>query len=98
MLRWSLRRVRPVGDDELAEQDWPQWWAGDVHDRLLAMLDRAAGALAADGQSQARGDGSAVDVSVALPQLVAGLDLATARLVVASLDLDPVGLAEVAHA
>ncbi len=100
MLRWSLRRIRPVGDDELAEQDWPQWWAGDVHDRLLAMLDRAADALATEGQEPGtqRDDGPALDVPAALPRLVTGLDLATARLVVASLDLDPVGVAEVAHA
>ncbi|MGN6578306.1 MAG: hypothetical protein ACTHKG_21735 [Nocardioides sp.] len=95
LLRWSLRRIRTVGDDEVADNRWPAWWAGDVHARLLAILDRAGRAV--DGTSSATRGAADVDLSDALPRLVAGLDLATARLVVASLDLDPIGVAEVAR-
>jgi hypothetical protein len=102
MLRWSLRRVRPVDAAELADRGWPSWWAGDVHDRLLTGLDRAVSALSGDELPEPDGrqpdEGPAPDLSAALPELVTGLDLATARLVVASLDLDPVGVPEVARA
>ncbi len=97
LLRWSMRGVRPVPADELAEQRWPQRWSGDVHDRLLATLDRALAMLSGDDDGAQR-DEAAVDVTATLPVLVEGLDLATARLVVASLDLDPAGIAEAAHA
>jgi hypothetical protein len=101
MLRWSLRRVRPVDDSDLADHAWPSWWAGDVHDRLLAGLDRAVSVLS-DGESPEEwtrpDEEPAPDLSAALPELVTGLDLATARLVVASLDLDPAGVPEAARA
>ncbi|WP_435198085.1 hypothetical protein [Janibacter sp. GS2] len=96
LLRWSLRRIRPIGAEELAERAWPHAWAGDVHDRLLTMLERAAASLrAAPGDPD---DAAGGDAAAALPHLVSGLDLATARLVVASLDLDPLGTAEVQRA
>lgn len=104
LLRWSLRRVRVIGVEELTGREWPRWWAGDVHDRLLTTLDRAAASLRAgqgDAQDRANEDSSSGPVGgtlEALPQLVSGLDLATARLVVASLDLDPVGTVEVHRA
>jgi hypothetical protein len=101
MLRWSLRRVRPVDDSDLADHGWATWWAGDVHDRLLAGLDRAVSVLS-DGEPPEEwtrpDEGPAPDLSTALPELVTGLDLATARLVVASLDLDPAGVPEAARA
>lgn len=103
LLRWSLRRIRVIGVEELADREWPRWWAGDVHDRLLSTLDRAAASLRAgreNAQDSADTDSTRVPVVgtlEALPQLVSGLDLATARLVVASLDLDPVGMDEVQH-
>ncbi len=91
LLRWSLRGVGVVGADMLEEHALPQRLGGDVWDRLLGMLDRAAAVL---GSSEVpagpapRRDRAAFDTD-ALPHLVAGLDLAAARLVVASLDLDP---------
>jgi hypothetical protein len=57
-------------------------------------------ALSGDGEHDGTqpAEGQAPDLSAALPELVTGLDLATARLVVASLDLDPAGVPEAARA
>lgn len=77
-LRWSLRGVGPVGGEQLWGQGLPADAAGDTYDRLLRMLDRAADATQDQGPA----------LSVAqLPDLLTGLDVATARLVLASLDL-----------
>ncbi|MDQ3343442.1 MAG: hypothetical protein M3524_07710, partial [Actinomycetota bacterium] len=76
VLRWSLRGIRPLSEKELSKRGLPTSFAGDTYDRLLSMLE-----------------GTATDVigdhffTHHLPRLVTGLDLATARLVVASLDL-----------
>ncbi|MEH0844809.1 hypothetical protein V6U81_20705 [Micromonospora sp. CPCC 205711] len=94
-LRWSLRRVGPLDVQQTADRDLPDAMTGDVRDRLLAMLDRAAGGIA--GQ-RPTGPSSGVPVD-AIPDLVRGWDLATARLIVASLDLDPLVVdREVTHA
>ncbi|MCW3840611.1 hypothetical protein ONA70_10930 [Micromonospora yasonensis] len=84
-LRWSLRRIGPLEAHELARRGLPDTLAGDVYDRLLAMLDHAADSIA--GQHPiCRPPGTPVE---AIPDLVRGWDLATARLIIASLDLDP---------
>jgi hypothetical protein len=96
VLRWSLRRLRPLTDDDLTRQGLPSHLRGDTRDRLLSMLARAAADLA----------GSAVRVDRPRPvplgsiaDLVCGLDLGAARLVVASLDLEPfTATSEVVHA
>ncbi|RZU76351.1 hypothetical protein EV384_4994 [Micromonospora kangleipakensis] len=93
-LRWSLRRVGPRNAHDLARRGLPTTMAGGVRDRLLAMLDRAAHSTA--GQ-QPTGPPLRVPVD-AIPDLVRGWDLATARLIVASLDLDPLAAdREVSH-
>ncbi|MFG2058721.1 hypothetical protein ACGFI9_32330 [Micromonospora sp. NPDC048930] len=93
-LRWSLRRVGPLDAQDLARRGSPATVTGDVRDRLLAMLDRAANSIA--GQ-QPTGPLLGVPVD-AIPDLVRGWDLATARLIVASLDLDPLAAdREVSH-
>ncbi|MDN4175803.1 hypothetical protein QWY28_22775, partial [Nocardioides sp. SOB77] len=77
-LRWSLRGLRPLTGDAVQEQGLPADAAGDTYDRLIGMLDRAA----ATGAVEAR--------TLSTDQLAAaviGLDLAAARLVVASLDI-----------
>ncbi len=83
LLRWSLRGVRPVADDEAAARGLPADAAGDTYDRLLRLLDRAT------GQETASDDGRAFTTGQ-LADLATGLDLATARLVVASLDVHSV--------
>lgn len=75
-LRWSLLGLRPLSEAERHRHGLPTSLAGDTYDRLLRML----GALGTAGE------GSAVAVD-RLPRLVTGLDVATARLVLASLDL-----------
>ncbi len=82
-LRWSLRGLRPLTVDDLHAHGLPEQLQGDTYNRLLAMLDRLSGTEADQGEGQ--------DVSPeAIASVVVGLDLATARLVVASLDLPPV--------
>jgi hypothetical protein len=90
-LRWSLRGIRPLSAEEVHHLGLPAAAAGDTYDRLIGMLDRAS---AGDGPT-APGDVAAhmhgADRSLSpdsLARLVTGLNLATARLVVASLDLD----------
>ncbi|WP_278255428.1 hypothetical protein [Nocardioides convexus] len=76
VLRWSLRGIRPLTEADLRRRGLPASLVGDTYDRLLWMLDSVETAV----------DGTSVAVHH-LPELIAGLDLATARLVVASLDL-----------
>jgi hypothetical protein len=76
VLRWSLRGIAPLSAADLLGSGLPPSLEGDTYDRLVRMLD---GVLVADG-------GASLAVHQ-LPQLVTGLDLAAARLVIASLDL-----------
>lgn len=85
MLRWSLRGIRPLGADDLQRLGLPSRLVGDTHDRLLAMLDHAAQLPDCDAAPESERL-SAEQVS----QLVIGLDVATARLLVASLDIHTV--------
>ncbi len=85
-LRWSLRGLGALGDDDLERHRLPKRLRGDAYDRLLWMLERSAQVLTGPD----RFDESThwqVPPS-ALSELVTGLDLAATRLVVASLDLD----------
>ncbi|MFI7523415.1 hypothetical protein [Micromonospora globbae] len=86
MLRWSLRRLGPVTDQDVARWNLPDTLRGDTRDRLLAMLDRAAQALAGTN-SQLVAEQPRVPLE-AVADLVRGWDLAAARLIVASLDVD----------
>lgn len=97
LLHWSLRRVGPLPPDELARLGLAPDLTGDVWDRLNGMLDRAA--LAADGPVGVAAGGP-VGVAVGVPvtppaavaRVVSGWDLATARLIVASLDIAALGV------
>jgi len=82
LLRWSLRAIRPLDEDDLRRQDLPTGWRGDTHDRLIRMLADAVAALHGKDTTIAP-DASPEQIA----QQVVGLDLATARLVVASLDI-----------
>ncbi|MGW3606290.1 hypothetical protein [Micromonospora sp. NPDC005161] len=86
LLRWSMRRLGPLTEQDLARWHLPEHLRGDTRDRLLSMLDRAAQGLAqADGQPAHERPAVLIE---AVADLVRGWDLATARLIVASLDLD----------
>ncbi len=82
MLRWALRNILPLGADDLQRLGIPFHLAGDTHDRLLAMLDRAVHLI--DGHAAPERERFSAEL---VAQLVVGLDLATARLIVASLDI-----------
>lgn len=85
LLRWSLRDIGVLTVDEARQLHLSSDQAGDAWDRLLIMLEHAGGEPSA-------GKGvSAVPVNAvaAVPGLVEGLDLAAARLIVASLGLAP---------
>lgn len=90
LLRWSLRDVGAVRAGDLEPHGLPERLRGDVYDRLLAMLEQARtgrSSVPVNSAGPAASDGSAAAVR-ALPGLVTGLDLAAARLLVASLALD----------
>ncbi len=92
LLRWSLGRLGVVDDSALA-QHLGLAHAGGVFDRLLGMLGAARDAI--NGSTEERRD--ARRLITALPQLVTGLDLAAARLVVASLGLPSLAADRHAH-
>jgi hypothetical protein len=76
VLRWSLRGIGPLREEDLRECGLPAALVGDSYDRLLRMLEPVGTDVAGERVSADQ-----------LGRLVTGLDLATARLVVASLDL-----------
>ncbi|MBU2074987.1 MAG: hypothetical protein KJ938_11190, partial [Actinobacteria bacterium] len=88
-LRWSLRGVRRLSDEDAHARGLPADAVGDTYDRLIGMLDRAvAGVVATAGNTGTRTNDTGRTLSTDhLPHLVMGLDLATARLVLASLDI-----------
>ena len=82
MLRWALRNIRPLGADDRQRLGIPSRLLGDSHDRLLTMMRSAAHLL--DGDAVPETEPLSAEL---VSQLVVGLDLATARLTVASLDI-----------
>ncbi len=89
-LRWSLRGVRRLSDKEAHARRLPADAVGDTYDRLMGMLDRAVAGVAATaaGDIGTRTNDAGRTLSTDhLAHLVMGLDLATARLVLASLDI-----------
>ena len=80
VLRWSLRDLGALSVDELHSQGWPGGWAGDTYVRLLHTIDHAR-----NGIQQPASSAELTDV---VPGIVAGLDVAAARLVIASLGID----------
>ncbi|TFV61853.1 hypothetical protein E4P41_09045 [Geodermatophilus sp. DF01-2] len=81
LLRWSLRGAGPIDAGACRELGLDEQAAGDVHDRLVALLTDARRGL--DGGRLPE----PVPVGV-LARLVPGLELGAVRLLVASLDLD----------
>lgn len=78
-LRWSLRGLRPLAVHDLPDPGLPEHLAGDTYDRFVAMLDRAT----RDAEEPPTVSPAGVAAAVV------GLELAAARLVIASLDLPP---------
>ncbi len=81
-LRWALRGLRPLDEAQLARHGLTAHPGGDAVDRLLAMLDRLEDPA---GSTPARTPAPMPAPAVA--ELVTGLDLGAARLVVAGLDI-----------
>lgn len=81
LLRWSLRGLGLIDQDRAADRGWPAAWCGDAYDRLLRLLDPPTAAVPDDQPSP----GDLAAVAHALPDLLGGVNLATTRLVVASL-------------
>lgn len=82
LLRWSLRDVGPLGAAEFERLGLPSHFSGDSYDRLRAMI-RGVGQLVDGDVAPQEWEPSAELVA----ELIIGLDLATARLMVASLDI-----------
>ncbi|MEP7331680.1 MAG: hypothetical protein ABI692_06280 [Terracoccus sp.] len=82
LVRWSLRGI---GDLRPGDQpDAPPPLHGDVYERLVSLADQARAELVGDAEPPA-----SLPVLLAVAErLVVGLDLAAARLVVASLAID----------
>lgn len=92
LLRGSLRRVLVLDHLECQRYGLPASCRGDAYDRMLRTLTRIQ--VAVDG------GGPTVDDDVSwqvLPDLVIGLELATLRLGVASVNLQPLPAHGVAH-
>lgn len=83
LLRWSLRGI---GDLRRIDDPPTTSWAprGDVYDRLLKLIDDARSDLAGTDRPELPWP----ELLAVAERLVVGLDLATARLVVASLAID----------
>nr|WP_232004223.1 hypothetical protein [Mycobacterium gordonae] len=86
-LHWSLRDIAALTPEDCKTLELPTALAGDCFDRLLAQVDMARHALANSAEPHAVATATN-NVLVALPHLVSGLDLGTARLVIASLGID----------
>lgn len=95
LLRWSLRDLAPFDVADAERRRLPGPLSGDTYDRLLAHVENALAYLSLS-PSVFRADLSSV--IGALPELVRGLEVATARLVVASLGVDITPVGRVSHA
>ncbi|MEE3754861.1 MULTISPECIES: hypothetical protein [Mycobacterium] len=87
LLRWSLRDLAPLTSESLDRHELPAALAGDTYDRLLTRVGLARTLLREPLRSSLF-ELDSTKISDALPALVRGLDVATARLVVASLGID----------
>jgi len=74
LLRWSLHEVGVIEESAARAHGWPSGWVGDAYDRLRRLLEDPTDA-----------DLSVAAVAAALPDILAGAELASARLTVASL-------------
>lgn len=82
-----MRDIASLTPEDCKTLELPTVLAGDCYDRLLAQVDMARHALANTTEPSGVAT-AATSVIDALPHLVSGLDLGTARLVIASLGID----------
>ncbi|MCV7075769.1 hypothetical protein H7I94_08630 [Mycobacterium szulgai] len=87
VLRWSLRDIASLTVKDCDGLGLPAALAGDCYDRLLARVDIVRRALSEPLEPNVLRVAAAGIVDT-LPHLVDGLDLATARLLIASLGID----------
>ena len=87
LLRWSLRGVLVLDPSDLARHGLPEGCRGDAHDRLSSMVEGLRSEVCG-GAVPAAVESGAVPWE-RMPHLVTGLELATVRLAVASLNLEP---------
>ncbi|MGC1208664.1 MAG: hypothetical protein WA880_11975, partial [Ornithinimicrobium sp.] len=85
-LRWSLRGVGPLSTQTCSRLGLADSLAGDSYERLMGMVDRCLHVR--DGESTAPLEQEAPDLAT-LPTTLVGVDLAVARVVLATLDLRP---------
>ncbi len=83
VLRRSLRGIGTITPGDLGRHGLPEALLGDVRDRLLRAVSHVPREEAPPGADAAR------SILQVIPDLVSGLDLAAARLVVASLGFEP---------
>lgn len=97
VLRWALRDLAPIAADDTGRYGLPAALAGDTYDRLLTRLDVLQRAVRDEADApRLHMQDSAIDHM--LPALVEGLDVATARLVIAGLGIDTPALEMGQHA
>lgn len=87
LLRWSLRNLCPLDGKRLEALRLPDFLAGDAYDRLLTQSGHVRG-LVSNNLSPAQIAIDSNRIIDALPELVTGLDMATARIVIAGLSID----------
>ncbi|VAZ93724.1 hypothetical protein [Mycobacterium pseudokansasii] len=87
LLRWSLRNLGPLTAEDLNRRQLPVALSGDTYDRLLTRIGQTRELLSEPLSANIfRSD--LTRISDMLPHLVRGLDIASARLVIASLGID----------
>lgn len=88
LLRWSLRGVLPLDPSDLERHGLPRSCRGDAHDRLLLGVERIRAEAGGTEPVPADEDDEGAVPWEVLPALVTGLELASVRLAVASLEID----------
>lgn len=96
LLRWSLRDLAPLTGEDCERLQLPTVLGGDCYERLLTRVGMVRRDLS-DPLWHSRFSAASDKGLDALPDLVSGLELATARLVIASLAIDTAGRHEVAR-
>ncbi len=96
LLRWSLRGVLVLDRSDLERHDLPENCLGDAYDRLLSRVEWVRDDVVGGSRMSEAADVVPWEL---VPRLITGLELASVRLAVASLNLAPLPtVQEVRHA